>query len=311
MRRIMVLWVVLLLGTVFAQYMDELSAPNDIKKMLSGLRGEIEKRGYTFTVGYNPAHQYSINQLCRLKEPEDWWSRAAEINLMRLAPMDEEPPALPSWYDWRGHGGVTRIRDQGGCGSCWAFATIASFESYLCIHQDTTVDLSEQHLVSCNPWNWGCSGGWWAHDMLRDPGTVFEDNYPYQAKDLPCEQPGSYTFNLNSWAYVDGENKVPDADKLKLAIYRHGPACAAVYVGEAFQSYTGGVFNKDETPKKGLFSCGEPPSVNHGILIVGWDDRQEAWLIKNSWGELWGDTGYMFIKYGTSNIGYAAAVVLN
>jgi len=316
MRLKFVLAVFVLLSLTFnvsGQKLDESLAPQKVKDMLQELREEIQAKKYSFTVGYNPAHTYTIAQLCGLKEAKNWWSVATKKNISILKPMKleavMETVGLAEEWDWREHNGVTGIRDQGSCGSCWAFGTIGPFESLLLIKQDTTVDLSEQHLVSCNEEGYGCNGGWWALDMLIDPGAVLEEDFPYVASDVPCGGPYDYPFKLSDWAYVDGEDRVPTVDKIKEAIFNYGPVCAAVYVGNAFQAYTGGVFDKDEVPSNGIFSCIPVSPVNHAIVLVGWDDTKEAWILKNSWGEGWGEDGFMYIKYGTSNVGYAAAIV--
>lgn len=297
----------------FGQKLDESLAPQKVKDLLKELREEIEEKNLSFSVGYNPALNYTIAQLCGLREPKDWWSIAVKKNISTLEPQKlealEEMVALPDVLDWRAKNGVTGIRDQGNCGSCWAFGTLGSFESLLMIKQDTTVDLSEQHLVSCNNSGYGCNGGWWAHDMLVDPGAVLESDFPYVASDVPCGGPYNYPFKLTGWGYVDGEDQVPSIEKIKDAVYNYGPLSVAVYVGSAFQAYTGGVFDRDEAPSNGFFSCVAPSKVNHAILIVGWDDSKEAWIIKNSWGDGWGENGFMYIKYGTSNVGFAAAFV--
>jgi len=302
-------------GNAFGQIMDEENAPEHVKETLARLREEIQSHNLTFNVGYNVAHQYTIEQLCGLRETDTWWTEAKDLNIQAIKPknltmrVEAEDVGLPQVWDWRANNGVTSVKDQQNCGSCWAFSAIASFESNLLIEQAINVDLSEQHLVSCNPWNWGCNGGWWPHDMLKNPGAVLESEFPYEAEDLPCGTSYNYVYQLNGWAYIDGDDKIPSVDKIRQAIYNNGPVCASVYVGSAFQSYTGGVFNKDESPKKGFLDCSDPVKVNHAILIVGWDDTKGAWIIKNSWSRYWGDNGYMYIKYGISNVGYAAALV--
>jgi C1A family cysteine protease len=299
----------------FGQLLDETRAPANIRILLGKLRQTISNEKLNFKVGYNPALKYSLNQLCGLREvkAKDWWKKAGEKNLRKLKPVMLKTKSLtsglPAQWDWRTMNGVTPVKDQGGCGSCWAFGTIGAAESMLAIKSDTTVDLSEQQLIACNTLSYGCSGGWWVFDMLMNPGAALESAFPYSESDAVCGGPYLFPFKINGWAYVDGEDKLPDKNKIKQAIHDYGPIAAAVYVGDAFQAYTGGVFDRDELPDMGWLDCSESTDVNHAIMLVGWDDNKGAWILRNSWGTSWGENGYMYIKYGISNVGFAAACV--
>ncbi len=215
--------------------------------------------------------------------------------------------ALPTSYNWCSLGKCTAVRNQGNCGSCWAFGTVGPLEMGILIKDGLTKDLAEQYLVSCNTDGWGCDGGWWAHDYHQwkipsgepDAGAVYEADFPYTASDSPCNPPHTHHEKIASWAYVGNDYSVPSTDAIKNAIYTYGPVAAAVCVGSAFQAYSGGVFQTSECT-----------SVNHAIVLVGWDDSQGYWILRNSWGSSWGESGYMRIKYGTSAVGYAATYVV-
>lgn len=312
-NKISLIFLILMLSLLmFGEQYDEKLAPESLKTQIEQLRQEIEKYHYSFSVGFNPAHNYTLAELCGLRVPPNWIASAKgkDIKVMKPQALRTETVALPTKWDWREQNGVTGVRNQGNCGSCWAFATIGSFEAQLKIKQDTTVDLSEQHLVSCNKEGWGCDGGFWAHDMLINPGAVMEADFKYVAADVACGGPYNYPFKLAGWGYIDGESSVPSVEKIKEAIYNYGPIASAVFVGTAFQSYTGGVFDKEESKSSGLFGCGAgTQSPNHGIVLVGWDDAKGAWILKNSWGSGWGEKGYMYIKYGINQVGYAGAVI--
>jgi len=213
--------------------------------------------------------------------------------------------ALPSAYNWCSLGGCTPVRDQGNCGSCWAFGTVGSLESAILLQDGASKDLAEQYLVSCNTDGWGCDGGWWAHDYHEwklgadgtGPGAVYESDFPYTATDAPCG--GSYTHHetIADWIFIGSENGVPSTDAIKQAIVDQGPVSAAVCVDSQFQAYTGGVF------KPTFVWCF---SVNHAIVLVGWDDSLGAWRLRNSWGTEWGEDGYMWIAYDKAQVGYSA-----
>jgi hypothetical protein len=208
--------------------------------------------------------------------------------------------ALPSAYNWCSLEDCTPIRNQGNCGSCWAFATVGPFESNILIKDGASKDLAEQWLVSCNTDGYSCSGGWWAHKYFVSPGAVYENDFPYTASNAPCGGPYTYHETIASWAYVGNSSSVPSTTAIKQAIMDHGPVSAGVCVNNTFKAYTGGVFNP----------TGSCRTINHGIVLVGWDDSVGAWILRNSWGSSWGESGYMRIAYGKYYVGYAAAYVV-
>jgi hypothetical protein len=279
-------------GVVLAQLSD-----GDI----AVLREQGQREGWTFSVGQNPATEYALEELCGLVEPPGWWVDA---------PFDPCTPqrSLPPSYDWRALDGCPPIRNQGGCGSCWAFGTVGPLECAIKIKDGVTVDLSEQWLVSCNRSGWGCGGGWWAHDYhmwvpdkCGGVGAVLESAFPYTATDAPCNCPYPHSYLLNGWAYIGSASGVPSVSSIKQAIIDHGPVSVAVYVNSAFQGYTSGVFN----------GCASG-AVNHAVVLVGWDDNQGSggvWFLRNSWSAGWGEGGYMRIPYNCSQVGYAACYV--
>lgn len=235
----------------------------------------------------------------------------APIAVEEVLPAEDQSSilALPAAFNWCDQGKCTGVRDQGSCGSCWAFATVGPFESVIKIEDNNTRDLAEQYLVSCNSDGWSCSGGWWAHDYHEwkyisgesGAGAVYEADFPYVAYNASCNPPHTHHEKISDWQYVGGSSSVPAVASIKQALYDYGPLSVAVCVNSAFQGYSDGVFTGP--------SC---TSVNHGVTLVGWDDNQSGgiWYIKNSWDTDWGENGYMRIKWGISRIGYAAAYVV-
>ncbi len=272
--------------------------PEDI----AALRERGRREGWTFTVGENDATRRPIEQLCGVVEPPDWrWHGRFD---------DSQPRRdLPSYFDWRDYGAVTGVRNQGACGSCWAFSVIAPVESNIFLEDAALVDLSEQWLVSCCGLG-GCSGEWpgtavqFLHcdgvhrDYCQGYGAVLESSFPYLGVDGACGCPYDHPYCLTDWAYIGPQWGVPSVAQLKQAIYDHGPISVCVNASGAFMAYNGGVFN----------SC-DNSEINHAVTLVGWDDSQGpegVWFMKNSWGAGWGEDGYMRIAYGCCLIGYAA-----
>jgi C1A family cysteine protease len=272
------------------------------EEQISELQEERKEQGWTFTIGTNPATERPFSDLCGLVEPENW-----SVN----ASFDPCTPTsiLPSRFDWRELGGCTPIRNQGGCGSCWAFGTIAPLECNILIYDHIEVDLSEQWLVSCNTNGWGCDGGWWAHDFLQwkmdrcnGTGAVLEKDFPYRAEDIPCEGPYNHPYLIDSWHFIGFPCGIAPTDAIKQAIMTYGPVSVACAVTPSFGGYTEGVFNDDDPQAQ----------INHAVALVGWDDTQGTegvWFLRNSWGPGWGEDGYMRIEYKVCKVGYAACYV--
>lgn len=216
---------------------------------------------------------------------------------------------LPASFDWRSAGKLTPIRNQGACGGCWAFGTVGVMESALLIQSNTLTDLSEQYLISCNNNGWGCSGGWWAHDLHTNtggkngnpPGAVLENQKPYTATNGSCSAVYNHPYRLSDWRYIATPNSIPSVDQIKSAIYNHGPVAAAV-CSIGFAAYTGGIYSQDSTACSG--------GVDHAVILVGWNDADQTWILRNSWGSSWGENGYMRIRWNTSNVGLGATYVV-
>ncbi|MEW5994833.1 MAG: C1 family peptidase [Candidatus Zixiibacteriota bacterium] len=271
---------------------------------IAALKRQALQEGWTFEIGENSATQYSLDQLCGLVEPPDWreTSRFDQMTTRAMA-------SLPERFDWRDSVDLPPVKNQGGCGSCWAFGTVGPLECNIRIWDGETVDLSEQWLVSCNRNGWGCEGGWFAHDYHQwktdacdSTGAVLEADYPYVAYDSPCSCPDPHPHRIKSWAFIGSQYSVPGVSLIKQAILDYGPVSVAVYVNAAFQAYNGGVFD----------GCVEDGQINHAVVLVGWDDTQGpygVWFMRNSWGPGWGEEGYMRIPYNCSQIGYAACYI--
>jgi len=291
----------LLVGLAIVLTIAVSAAAQLTKEDIAQLQQRAIDEGWTFEVRESEATHYSLEQLTGLKVPDNWRETAQFVD---IAPSR----SLPDSFDWRDQGGLPPIRNQGGCGSCWAFSTVGALECNIKIRDGDTEDLSEQYLVSCNSDGWGCGGGWLAFDYFDwkpDPcggvGAVLEADFPYAAYDLPCGCPYNHPYTIEDWAFVGPQWGTPTVDAMKQAILDYGPISVLISVNNAFQAYGGGVFN----------GC-TGNELNHAVVLVGWDDNQGSggvWFLRNSWGPTWGEGGYMRIPYGCSMVGYGAAFV--
>ena len=226
------------------------------------------------------------------------------------------PPraALPTSYDARTLGIVPPVRNQGSCGSCWAFGTVGVMEIAIRKGGGPLTDLSEQFLVSCNKDGWSCNGGLTAskyhYNTLGNyqtaAGAVLESVKPYTATNGSCSADYAKSYRASGWQFLTGyEWTMPGNDVIKNAIMTYGAVTARVCADNGWHSYTGGVYSPSSN------GCGG--SINHQVDLVGWNDATQSWILRNSWATTWGEAGYMRIKYDpagtTSRVGEGASWV--
>ncbi|MDD4005300.1 MAG: C1 family peptidase [Elusimicrobiaceae bacterium] len=206
------------------------------------------------------------------------------------APLKMGRAILPESLDWRANNGdfVTGVRNQGQCGSCWAFAMTGALESYALRAKNTPnrdLDLSEQVMVSCSGAG-SCKGGRLNADYLTTTGLPPESYYPYTQTDGSCSnvKPGweKETNKIGSWGSVS-----KSVEELKAALNQFGPVPTAFMVYRDFMSYKSGVYS---------YTSGELMG-GHGVLLVGYNDAEKYFIVKNSWGPNWGENGFFKIAY--------------
>jgi cathepsin L len=191
------------------------------------------------------------------------------------------------------------IRNQGSCGSCWAFAAVSTIETSNALINGGQSDLAEQHALSCSGAG-SCYGGWYTtvYDWLGGgkDGLQTEQSLPYAGRDDKCSSSGSTPYEIATWGWVDPVDIQPTVDDIKASMCKYGAITAAVAATPAFIAYGGGVFDERSSSQ-----------INHAVTLVGWDDSKGAWLLRNSWGTNWGEDGYMWIDYGSNSVGAYAA----
>jgi C1A family cysteine protease len=251
----------------------------------------------TYTMAHNSFSDYSPEEFKSMYTgyvPQEGHKSGAD----NVHEIKEDAPASK---DWRTTGKVTAVKNQGQCGSCWAFSTTGSIEAANLIKNggsasDKANIISEQELVDCSRANAGCNGG------LMDLGFQFvknqgaggddlENSYPYKARNGRCVKQKGVPSKIQVTSYTDVTSGSEDA--LANAIGTHGPVSVAIEADQrAFQFYNGGVLTS---------GCGQ--NLDHGVLAVGYTD--EYFIVKNSWGPSWGEEGYIKIGRGKNLCGIA------
>ncbi|XP_056402028.1 cathepsin K-like isoform X2 [Hyla sarda] len=208
---------------------------------------------------------------------------------------EDETGALPQSIDYRKKGYVTPIRNQGSCGSCWAFSSVGALEGQLKKTTGKLIVLSPQNLVDCVKENDGCGGGYMtnAFQYVRDnKGIDSEEAYPYVGEDQTC----NYT-TAGKAAKCKSYKEVMKGDEkaLKKAVGTVGPVSVGIDATlSTFQFYSKGVYYDK--------NC-DAEDINHAVLVVGYGVQKKAkyWIVKNSWGDTWGNKGYILMARDKGN----------
>jgi len=288
------------------------------KPSLGALRSAIERKGAKWRPSIT-----SMSQITATERKTRLGLQPTRIQLQLIAKLSVDKPSarirsnenftgmsnpgpagLASRHDWRDENGVdwtTPIKDQGGCGSCVAFGALASLEAMLKIRtyndNNKTIDLSEAHLFYCN--NREClpgdpNSGWSmspACNYLKNNGVPDDACFPYTDHNQPCN-------TCSNWQSRIGYTKIPswshtmDINKMKDNIVNNGPQITGMAVYGDFWDYESGVYEYVDGGLEGY----------HCVSVVGFDDTNECWICKNSWGTGWGEKGWFKIKYGECGI---------
>jgi cathepsin F len=239
---------------------------------------------------------YAVNKFADLTQEE-----FKNLYLSSQTPQTNFPVAadlpvndLPTEWDWSAKGAVTPVKNQGQCGSCWAFSTTGNVEGQWFLAGHPLTSFSEQQLVDCDTVDQGCNGGLPSNAyeyIIKAGGIETEDSYPYTAADGQCSfTTAKAVGKVANWTAVS-----TDEAQIAAFLVAHGPLSIGINA-EWMQMYSHGVSDP-------LF-C-NPKSLDHGVLITayGTDSGKDFWTIKNSWGPDWGEKGYYRIVRGKGKCG--------
>nr|CAI43320.1 cathepsin L [Lubomirskia baikalensis]CAI46307.1 cathepsin L [Lubomirskia baikalensis] len=263
------------------------------RKYVDEHNAHAEKFG--FTVGMNQFADLESSEFGRLY---NGYNNKPSMKKAQSKVFSTKVGDLPTSVDWRTKGFVTAIKNQGQCGSCWAFSAVAGLEGQHFNATGTLVSLSEQNLVDCSTaeGNQGCNGGLMDNAfqyVIKNGGIDTEASYPYKAVDQKCK------FNAaNVGSTCSGFSDIlPHKSEaaLQVAVAVVGPISVAIDASHtSFQLYKSGVYSES--------ACSQT-SLDHGVTAVGYDSSSGVayWIVKNSWGTTWGQAGYIWMSRNKNN----------
>ncbi|EAR99933.1 papain family cysteine protease (macronuclear) [Tetrahymena thermophila SB210] len=253
----------------------------------------------TYTQGINHLTFQTREELQQLRGFQNCTALAKEnTRSFRTYDMND----IPDYVDWREKGVVTAVKNQGECGSCWAFAAVGAIESHFSLKTGKSpIQLSEQQLIDCARQfdNHGCDGGLpsKAFEYIAYEGGIENSkDYPYTGKNNKCQFDGEnivtkvkQSFNIT---YLDEK-------ELIYHLVHKGPVTLAYEAADEFDNYQSGIYEGKNCEQ-------DPQKVNHAVLAVGYNKTGDYYIVKNSWGDKWGMNGYFYIRANKNACGLAS-----
>jgi len=249
----------------------------------------------------NDAHYLELNSFADIHH--SYWGYRPNLNSLLNEQCFNHPTeellnnSLPNAVDWRSHDLVTPVKNQGQCGSCWAFSAVGSMEGAQSKATGKLISLSESQIVDCdvNGTDEGCDGGWMDGAfkyVIQNGGIDSEDKYPYKPIDNSCQfNKSEVVASFSSFVDVTGGE-----NGLKNALANVGPISVAIDASNpSFQFYSGGVYYEH--------MCSQT-MLDHGVTVVGYNttaNGTDYWIVKNSWGNDWGLNGYIYMSRNRNN----------
>lgn len=280
-------------------------------KTISHHNYEFRRGRSSFKMGINQfadktfeeySNMYTLNDTMKLKtskEAKNIKFKPSRIIGLNNDKIQADDQVLES-FDWRDRGAVTKVKDQKFCGACYAMSTIGAVESQLFIKTGKLVELSEQEMIDCpvKYHSWGCAGGiaFRVFDYIKDKeGLSSSADYPFEGKAGECRASvNRVKIDMKGYGFVMSDTDSVDEKLLRKTVATIGPVTVSMDIDhESFMRYAGGIYYDEECVKR----------VNHGALLVGYgtENGVDYWIVKNSFGVLWGEAGYFRIPRNKAN----------
>jgi len=286
----------------YSDITEEISRLRIFESNLEKIAAHNKDPRWTYTLAVNEYADLTVAEFAAIYARGKMWDQTTLSMEPHDGSKDRSVNDLPSAVDWRDKNVVTPAKNQGGCGSCWAFSTAETLESHIAIKTGKLMKFSPQEFVSCmpNPKHCGGTGGCQGATQLLgfqyaiSTGITTEDSYPYEGVTGTCDKD-----KIKPVATISGYVKLPanNYSALVNAVASQGPIAISV-AAEPWQLYSGGVYNG---------KCGS--DIDHAVQLVGYGTQAAAsrhllggggkgdyWLVRNSWGEGWGEKGYIRIQ---------------